>query len=400
MMSNDISNDIIISLELPQLRVLGQSRQPGLIAVQVIHRRDYASCPRCRYRTRNIHDRRWQKKLDIPLHRQVLVLVLCKRRFHCPQCHKVFTEPDDVCGWRRRTTERLRYEMYQQACHQTVKRVAEVHGVGQRFVRESFASYASRDIAAVAPVGYTPRVLGIDEFSVRKGHRYQTLFGAPELRRRLEVVDGRDRESAQGYLNKLAEPEKVKVVVIDLSEVYRGAVEMCLPEAEIVADKMHVTGLLNRALDKVRLRKQRVKGEERRGSLYAGRHLLLRKIEDLNEGDKAKLRELLRGDAELKRTWQLKEDFRRWYREADVRGARLELKAWEREVAEGGPKEYREILPTIKRWREQILNFFTYRVTNGYMEGSNNRTKAIQRQAYGYRNTRNLRLRILLPKVA
>ena len=38
--------------------------------------------------------------------------------------------------------------------------------------------------------------------------------------------------------------------------------------------------------------------------------------------------------------------------------------------------------------------------TNGYVEGSNNRTKAIQRQAYGYRNNENLRLRVLLPKAA
>lgn len=326
--------------------------------------------------------------------------MLCKRRFHCPQCHKVFTEPDEVCGWRRRSTERLRYELYQQVRHQTVKRVAEVHGVGQRFVRESFASYANRDIEAVTPAGYTPRVLAVDEFSVRKGHKYQTLFGAPELGRRLAVVEGRDRESTQGYLGRLAEPEKVKVVVMDMSEVFRGAVEMCLPEAEIVADKMHVTGLVNRALDKMRLRKQRAKGEERKGSLYTGRYLLLRKVEDLDEKDRARLRELLRGDAELKRAWQLKEDFRRWYRKADVRGAHLELKAWEREVEAGGPKEYREILPTIKRWREQILNYFRHRVTNGYMEGSNNRTKAIQRQAYGYRNTANLRLRILLPKAA
>ncbi len=126
----------------------------------------------------------------------------------------------------------------------------------------------------------------------------------------------------------------------------------------------------------------------------------MRNPEDLNEEEKCQLDKLLRGYPELRRAWKLKEEFRRWYRQADQRGAWLELKAWEREVEAGGPMEYRKLLKTLSRWREQILNYFRYRVTNGYLEGSNNRTKTIQRQAYGYRNTGNLRLRILLPKAA
>lgn len=35
-------------------------------------------------------------------------------------------------------------------------------------------------------------------------------------------------------------------------------------------------------------------------------------------------------------------------------------------------------------------------VSNGFVEGKNNRTKAMMRQAYGYRNRYNLRMRILL----
>jgi len=36
------------------------------------------------------------------------------------------------------------------------------------------------------------------------------------------------------------------------------------------------------------------------------------------------------------------------------------------------------------------------RLSNGFVEGKNNRTKALMRQGYGYRNRHNLRLRILL----
>ena len=48
-------------------------------------------------------------------------------------------------------------------------------------------------------------------------------------------------------------------------------------------------------------------------------------------------------------------------------------------------------------WRDELLNYFDHCDTNGYVEGENNRTKQLQRQAYGYRNRDNLRLRVLLP---
>lgn len=48
-------------------------------------------------------------------------------------------------------------------------------------------------------------------------------------------------------------------------------------------------------------------------------------------------------------------------------------------------------------WRDELLNYFDHPYTNGFVEGKNTRTKQFIRQAYGYRNRDNLRLRILLP---
>jgi len=42
------------------------------------------------------------------------------------------------------------------------------------------------------------------------------------------------------------------------------------------------------------------------------------------------------------------------------------------------------------------LTHLSTRLRNGFVESKNNRTKALMRQGYGYRNRRNLRLRILL----
>ena len=57
--------------------------------------------------------------------------------------------------------------------------------------------------------------------------------------------------------------------------------------------------------------------------------------------------------------------------------------------------EFKELLHTLDNLRQEILNYFDYPITNGLIEGKNNRIKTIKRMAYGYRNMGSFRLRIL-----
>ena len=56
----------------------------------------------------------------------------------------------------------------------------------------------------------------------------------------------------------------------------------------------------------------------------------------------------------------------------------------------------KELLHTLGDWREKILNYFDYRIANGFVERKNNRIKTIKSMAYGYRNMDNFRMRILI----
>ena len=60
----------------------------------------------------------------------------------------------------------------------------------------------------------------------------------------------------------------------------------------------------------------------------------------------------------------------------------------------------RQTLSAFPKWKQEILAFFrflpTRRISDGFVEGKNNWTRAFMRQAYGYRNRQNLRLRILI----
>ncbi|MBK8202080.1 MAG: transposase [Bdellovibrionales bacterium] len=63
-------------------------------------------CPKCATKSYSVHDRRWVKIQDQPIRGSGIQLQVLKRRFRCPGCKKVFTEP--LSGVRKgyKTTER------------------------------------------------------------------------------------------------------------------------------------------------------------------------------------------------------------------------------------------------------------------------------------------------------
>ena len=69
---------------------------------------EFEVCPKCATKSISVHDRRWVKVRDAPIRGSGVLLRIQKRRFRCPGCKKVFTEP--VSGIRKgyKTTQRFR----------------------------------------------------------------------------------------------------------------------------------------------------------------------------------------------------------------------------------------------------------------------------------------------------
>ncbi len=125
--------------DLSQLAVLNRREEGEVLLIEVVPRRTSANCPGCGASTSAIHERRLQQKQDLGVDGKRVVLLLNRRRFRCRECNKVFTEPDDICGWRRRTTERFRRHLREQAGTQPMKRIARREGVSRDTVRRAVA---------------------------------------------------------------------------------------------------------------------------------------------------------------------------------------------------------------------------------------------------------------------
>ena len=400
---------IFVPLDLPGLRILNQNiREDGTIEVHVIALTESETCPDCGVRSEKVHDTRIRVKRDIAIRSHKVEIMLHKRRFSCASCHRTFTENDAAFGRRKRTTKQLREHLAVQACRRAITHVAQEARIGPRFVHECLVEYVedrfakyNRTLKENGPLP-TPRFLGIDEFARRKGHCYDTILCDLEHRKVLEVCEGRTHEDVVKMLKRLDNPSHVEAVSMDMSGSFRGSVREILPDATIVADHFHVNQHVEKAFKKVLQRVCATK--EAKDSMKGKRSLFLYPKEVLTaeqEEERAKLAELF---PDIARAWRLKEDLRKWYRTSDASNAASRLDDWIANVEKDGPPEMREALSAFRNWRDEILAFFTFlpdnRITNGFVEGKNNRTKAIMRQAYGYRNRLNLRLRILCTEAA
>ena len=259
-------NCIAVALGLPQLKVLWQKELENHFEVTVIYRRNGAVCPRCGKVTTKEHDRRPQLKQDRRLRDKVVFLKLMKRRLRCLWCGKVFTEPDEVFGSRRRSSYRFREYLGQEALHQTVRRTAQKEKMGEGLVRSCVAKEIGRRLEARG-AEKPPQFIGLDEFSVSGRRLYHTAICNLVKGEVMEVVEGQGRQKVEEYLDSLPDPERVKGVAMDMHEPFRQAVQMCLPQAKVVVDKFHLIRHINRAMDKVR---SRLQGKGSRGNQDKG----------------------------------------------------------------------------------------------------------------------------------
>jgi transposase len=262
------------------------------------------------------------------------------------------------------------------------------------------------------------RVIGVDE------HKWSHVLGAdadgfvtvitdltPVVAghgpaRLLDMVAGRSAAAMTGWLAERS-PEfraAVEIVAMDGFGGYKAAAVEALPDAVTVMDPFHVVALAGAKLDLCRQRVQQdtLGHRGRTGDpLYGVRRALRTRDGLLTERQWARIGAVFADDAHaaVETTWCAYQQLIDAYAHDDPQRGKTLLATLIELLRRGLPaglEELAQLGRTLHRRRDDILAYFTHRASNGPTEAINGRLEALRRNALGFRNLINYRIRSLL----
>ena len=177
------------------------------------------------------------------------------RRVECRKCGKVTQETLDWLADNPFYTKRFAFFVGRRCRSMTIKDVAEETRLNWKTIKALDAQYMQEQLRRAGTPA--PKVIGIDEISIRKGHTYRIVVSDLERRRPI-WFGGKDRSEASmdEFYQWLggSKSKKIRLAVMDRWKAFRNSTRKpeYAPQAAILFDKFHVLRHLGAALDTVR----------------------------------------------------------------------------------------------------------------------------------------------------
>jgi transposase len=320
------------------------------------------------------------------------------RRVRCKRCGTVKREKLPWLASNPFYTKRFSYHVGRKCRAMTVRDVARELKLDWHAVKALEKEYMQKQLER-NPVA-APRVIGIDEVSLRKGHTYRIVVS--DLERGKPIwFGGKDRSvaSMEMFYEWLGpkKTRKIQLAVMDMWKVFTKSARTNIPQAAILYDKFHVMRHLGEALDTVRkMEYARLSGKDR-SYIKGQKYTLLSNRENLTLDGRKALKKLLGANRRLHTAYLLRESFGQLWSYQTEGWARRFFENWKQALKWQRLQPYEKFAAMIERHWEGIAAYSrpANKVSLGFVEGLNNKIRVIQRRAYGLRDEEYLRLKIL-----
>lgn len=383
---------------VPGVRVTGIEIDDGALVARVRPNWREPRCGRCGQRPPGQRpggasvatpDRRW-RHLDLAGVR--LYLSYDVRWVYCPDCGRTVEQ----VPWSS-TTESRYTDVFEEHVAYMAQRTDKT--AVKRMLRVAWASVGrciERVVARLRPQDQFADLtaIGVDELSYRKQHHYLTLVTDHVNRRIVWGKKGRSAETLQAFFEELGPEgrEQLRLVSMDMSGGYKKALRENpdLEHVQVVFDRFHVQQLASKALDETRreewnrLRREHGKKSREAKSLKGLRWTLLRDALTLSEAQQIRLSELQRDNARLYRAYLLKEELGDILDRRQPNVVRELLTKWCSWASRSRLSAFVRTARTIRDHMDGIVAYVRHRITNGLVEGLNNKARLLTRRAYGF----------------
>jgi transposase len=339
--------------------------------------------------------RRWFR--SVPIGCKLTWIITDVPRVECRDCEAVRQVEIGFAPPRHGYTKAFARYALELARRMTIKDVAQHLCVSWDVIKELKKAYLRKHFAK--PSLKDVRQIAIDEICIGSGHRYLTIVLDLESGAVVHVGQGKGGDALEDFWKRLRRSgAKIEAVATDMSPAYTDAVATHLPGAVHVFDRFHVVKLFNDKLSDLRRELYReAKDMMHKDVLKGSRWLLLKRPENLdNSRDEPKrLEEALRLNEPLATAYYLKEDLAELWEQEDQQEAAKFLMDWILRAESTGIRILRTFARTLRFHAWGILAWYDYNISTGPLEGTNNKIKTMKRQAYGFRDSEFLKLKIL-----
>lgn len=352
-------------------------------------------CSGCGQVCERYHDwaERWIR--DLPILDAQTYLLVPRFRVACSNCGPKVESLPWLSRYARVTT-RLGQSVARLCQIAPIKHVASFYGLSWDAVKRIDKAHLKERLGE--PDLSNLKVLAMDEFAIKRGHRYATIFVEPERKEVLWVCRGRSREDIRPFFEKLGGTgrHRLEAVAMDMNAAYEAEVKAQCPQAEIIYDLFHVVAKYGReVIDKVRIaeaKQQANRGE--RQVIKGARWLLLRNSVNLKRNDRVRLKELLRANRRLATVYMLKDDLKSLWDYSYPRYAMDFFREWYARAIRSRIKPLKRFARQLREKIDGILAHCKYPLHTSLLEGIMNKIKVIKRVAYGYRDEEYFFLKI------
>ena len=243
-----------------------------------------------------------------------------------------------------------------------------------------------------------PVMIGIDEKSYRKGHKYITPVYNMERSGVEYIAFDRKKGSLDEYYRTLSKEElsSISAVSMDMWDPFISSTMEYVPDAEskIVFDRFHVAKHVNKAVDTTRKTENRILSENGMTDLKGTRYTWLYTSENLPEKYREKYNELKRLNLLTGKAYSMKENIRNLWNAPSLEDGKKYWNSWYAWVIHSSVDAMKDVARMMKAHIDKILNYFTHHITNAKAEGINSKIALIEKMAYGYRNKEHLKTAI------
>ncbi len=340
-------------------------------------------CYLCKRSTREIHSYNERTVRDLNIFEAKTFVRVIYRTVKCQWCGHV-VEALGIINPYERVTKRLAKYILELTKFMTIKEVAEHLELDWKTIKKIHKSYL-KDRFSPGNIGY-PRVLAVDEISLKKRHRYLTVIINWETGQVLWIGEGRKYETLKAFFDSLTEAQKasIQAIAMDMWDPYIKAVKECCPGASIVFDQFHVVKAFNKVIDKVRNTEYRKANKEGKEVIKGSKYLLLKNKENLLKEERPKLKSLLKLNKAITTVYVLKDYLKELWRYKYSKWAENALEHWCSLAYESGIRAVLSFAKMLKRYAYGIINHCKFPIHTSRMEGINNKIKVIKRKAYGF----------------